>query len=423
MISKKDNFDVFRQPAFLLALLMLISNDFYLKFHYPSLLTGKLSDFAGLYVFAQFIAAVTGARITWSAIASAVFFIAWKSPLATPLIEFANRYSPLQIQRVVDYTDLAALAVLPLAVWLYDARTNWRWSFIKYPAGMLALLSIMATSVVMPTYNLSLDLQSRQDRKINIDATYAQLDDFFTRRSIQCQFCLAGNSYREYYDEQGGITIHLNHDDTDRKLFILFFARSYEPENIEKARTNKLQAELMDQLRPNFENITVARSSSTYEITEQPRSVWKLEIEAPPYGFPLGCSENGTNNPEIVKALAIVLESLDIPGIEYRFTNYRPDTKYCEADLYKDAVFGKVTGPGRYNRSISVSTRGFVGWGGTSFDIEVTEHGSISGHAHDFVQSLEERLRNALSKEIQITLTKPDTQPREIKDNSGEKRP
>src|SRR5210317_531581 len=47
-------------PLFLGALLALILNDHLFKAVYPSWLTGKLSDFSGLFVFPVFLAVVLG---------------------------------------------------------------------------------------------------------------------------------------------------------------------------------------------------------------------------------------------------------------------------------------------------------------------------------------------------------------------------
>ncbi|MCP4580716.1 MAG: hypothetical protein GY839_03815 [candidate division Zixibacteria bacterium] len=60
---KKTNiaFNMLFNPIFLLALALLLLNDHLLKAAYPGWLTGKLSDFAGLFVMAVFAYAVMSA--------------------------------------------------------------------------------------------------------------------------------------------------------------------------------------------------------------------------------------------------------------------------------------------------------------------------------------------------------------------------
>lgn len=50
--------DFFIHPLPLLAVVLTAVNDHYLKYKYPNFLTGKISDFAGLFYFPLFISAV-----------------------------------------------------------------------------------------------------------------------------------------------------------------------------------------------------------------------------------------------------------------------------------------------------------------------------------------------------------------------------
>ena len=46
--------DILISPGFVISLFLLLINDFYLKPELDSSFTGKLSDFAGLFVFTLF---------------------------------------------------------------------------------------------------------------------------------------------------------------------------------------------------------------------------------------------------------------------------------------------------------------------------------------------------------------------------------
>jgi hypothetical protein len=100
-------------PAFLVALGLLLANDFVFKPLLHNWFTGKLSDFAGLFAFSIFWSAffprrnrIVGAVITAG-------FVFWKSAWSQPLIDYWNNLALYHIGRVVDATDLIALAVLP----------------------------------------------------------------------------------------------------------------------------------------------------------------------------------------------------------------------------------------------------------------------------------------------------------------------
>jgi|SRR5690554_65742 len=102
-------------PVFLLCLIALLLNDFFLKQTFSNVLTGKISDFAGLIVFPIFIAYIFPNTKKWISITTGILFIIWKTPLATPIIELFNDVFPLTIQRIIDYSDYWALLVLPIA--------------------------------------------------------------------------------------------------------------------------------------------------------------------------------------------------------------------------------------------------------------------------------------------------------------------
>ena len=120
------------RPLFLAALATLIANDVVLKARFPGVVTGKLSDFAGLFDFVVFWAAFAP-RWRWHiGAATAIAFVWWKSPLSQPVVD------ALHLHRTVDVTDLVALVVIPFAC-VYAQRVRWR------PASVLvAALSVAA---------------------------------------------------------------------------------------------------------------------------------------------------------------------------------------------------------------------------------------------------------------------------------------
>lgn len=153
-------------PGFLLSLLILVVNDHVLKQLFHNWLTGKLSDVAGLFAFALFWLAVLPR--TWGRnilVSVGIFFVIWKTELSEPLLLLLNGFSTLSFDRVVDYFDLWALAVLPVASWY--ARTAsplFLSQLAPIGVGALSLVTFVATSKLnvityseenQPTYEFS----------------------------------------------------------------------------------------------------------------------------------------------------------------------------------------------------------------------------------------------------------------------------
>lgn len=100
---------------FLLSLAVLLLNDFFLKDLFHNWLTGKISDFAGLFLFCLFWISLFPKFRKQATILTALLFIIWKSPFSQPFIDLWNGFALFSIGRVVDYSDLTALIVIPLA--------------------------------------------------------------------------------------------------------------------------------------------------------------------------------------------------------------------------------------------------------------------------------------------------------------------
>jgi hypothetical protein len=136
---------------FIICLVLLLLNDFLLKAAFHNVLTGKLSDVCGLFVFAIFWSVVFPRFKLSVCILTGILFIYWKSIYATPFIDFFSTYV-FSIGRVADLTDLFALPVLGLA-WL-NLKGDWGTLSIKslrlgltpYLIALVTLFSFCATS-------------------------------------------------------------------------------------------------------------------------------------------------------------------------------------------------------------------------------------------------------------------------------------
>ncbi len=111
-------------PLYLIGLILLILNDAILKWQYSNLITGKLSDFAGLLITPILLAYLIPKFKRHYTYIVGFLFIVWKSPLSTPLLDTVNSLSAIKFSRVQDYTDLIALSILPLSHHLLVSRSE-----------------------------------------------------------------------------------------------------------------------------------------------------------------------------------------------------------------------------------------------------------------------------------------------------------
>jgi hypothetical protein len=107
---------------FVAAVILLLLNDWWLKHQYPNLITGKLSDFSGIFVVTILLISAFPKHIAKVFFSVTLLFIWWKSPASQNVINLFNSIGFSPINRVVDYTDLAALTMLPLAKAVFDRQ-------------------------------------------------------------------------------------------------------------------------------------------------------------------------------------------------------------------------------------------------------------------------------------------------------------
>jgi hypothetical protein len=133
-------------PTYLFALIVLLLNDFVLKSHFAGFVTGKLSDFAGLFAAAVFLLVIT--RRSAVLVALVLCFAFWKSPFSGGVIRIWNSATGFSIGRTVDPTDLIALSVIPLALSFYCAAKarNIARSWCQVLSSLVSLFAFVATS-------------------------------------------------------------------------------------------------------------------------------------------------------------------------------------------------------------------------------------------------------------------------------------
>lgn len=135
-----------KHPVFIFSVLLLLLNDFYLKYVFPGLLTGKLSDFAGLFAFAYFFSSLLPKYKKQIHIVIAFLFIFWKSSYPQPFIDLINSVG-VPIHRIVDPSDNIALISLLFSYILFS-RFNYSTinPILKYTIIGVSIFSFVATT-------------------------------------------------------------------------------------------------------------------------------------------------------------------------------------------------------------------------------------------------------------------------------------
>lgn len=165
-MSNKPN--VLRHPLFLFCLLLLVLNDHVLKQAYHNSITGKLSDFAGLFIFPIFWSYYLPKYKKVIYVFTALFFIYFKSSLSAPLLNLFEQLN-IPITRVVDYTDLYALLILPFSYWFLNNAKPLQFKLIgTWAVSIISLFAFCATSVIPKYIPKNVQYYDRREHKTKL---------------------------------------------------------------------------------------------------------------------------------------------------------------------------------------------------------------------------------------------------------------
>lgn len=139
---KKQYYGLLKANVFIACLLVLLVNDFYLKSEFPGLITGKLSDFAGLFAFPYFVAVLSPKNRRTIYVLTGILFIFWKLSLSDWIINAFNSLEIIVIHRVKDLTDLTALVILPISFKYFNLQITKTYILSKIQFSFLLILSL-----------------------------------------------------------------------------------------------------------------------------------------------------------------------------------------------------------------------------------------------------------------------------------------
>ncbi len=167
--TMQKHMNLLTSKLFIIGLLILIVNDHILKYAYPGFLTGKLSDLSGLFIFPIFFSAFWYRRRRLVYILTGLIFVFWKSSLSQGLIDTWNSVGIFGISRVVDYTDLLAMSILPFSLKYIESIKISRNDFsLKLTLiGGLSIIAFCATS--LPSKSFKQDIDCDKEFILNIN--------------------------------------------------------------------------------------------------------------------------------------------------------------------------------------------------------------------------------------------------------------
>ena len=168
-MKNKIKFELLTSELFILGIITLLVNDFYLKYEFSNALTGKLSDFAGLFIFPFFLSIFFPKQILKVYFSTSFLFVFWKFQISDGFINWISDSLNLAFYRTVDSSDLIALSVLPLSYKYFKkkyAEDKKSFFLVNSLIGTLCVFTILADS--QPRQEVGVKIKSSKIYKLPI---------------------------------------------------------------------------------------------------------------------------------------------------------------------------------------------------------------------------------------------------------------
>lgn len=204
-MKTKSNEIFFTWPIWI-SLFLLLINDWLIKVHYPSVVSGKLSDFAGIYLVSSLGFYYFRFHKIWVITIVICSFTFWKSHFSQPFLDLWNAIGFIQYARVVDYYDLFAFLVIPLA-YVLTAQYQ-KHLLLTRPIGILrnsiitiTAFAVIATSVRKPLNSYKIQpidgKSSKHDKNLKFEI-FDILKSVCARRGMSCLSCDPSHNQGSY---------------------------------------------------------------------------------------------------------------------------------------------------------------------------------------------------------------------------------
>lgn len=198
--------EILTSYPFIFALAILALNDFVLKQAFGNWITGKLSDFAGLFVFPLLLSALLPRYFKLMHWITAIGFVFWKSAYSESFIIACNSNLGLNWQRVVDYTDLIAMISVVFSYFYFQKEKFYTVKISYKPVLVMAVFFSFASMDYPPTHEVCLGDNHFIAYKINDSITLKLL--IKQSNIIEDK----GIHYLRIYDNKGSKIVYLKKD-------------------------------------------------------------------------------------------------------------------------------------------------------------------------------------------------------------------
>lgn len=263
MRRDSDRLAALASPAFVVALALLVLNDFVFKPLFHNTLTGKLSDFAGLFALTLFVGTLAPSYRRLGGVAIAAAFAFWKTTYAAPLIDSLNAVSPFAFGRTVDLTDWGALPMVPIGVWAAPRlRPSPLPRLVQIGLALLAPVAFTATS--LPSHLVRSTMEVPSATAVDQPAVQSLLDELAERHGLRCTVCDPigdGRVYLHLGRHDGPSSWVVNFDAENRSLF--FATSGYGRHG--RRDVLALYADVRDELAESLPGVTVTTFEDTHE--------------------------------------------------------------------------------------------------------------------------------------------------------------
>lgn len=165
--------------VFLSCVIVLFLNDHLFKFQYKSWFTGKLSDVVGIILLPMLLTYLFPKLKENSVFTAGLLFIFWKSPFSESFIKIYNIISPISIHRIVDYSDLLVLLLLPIPYFLIkNSNVLHQFSLkrINAFAVLLPTVFVLMSTSQLHTYSYSPETGNLTFRETKFEIKKTEVD-------------------------------------------------------------------------------------------------------------------------------------------------------------------------------------------------------------------------------------------------------
>lgn len=189
----KINSSIFTSWPIIISLILLILNDVYLKYEFSNWFTGKISDFSGIFLIATILFSYYPKQKYIYILSIIIIFSFWKSPYSQYAINYFNSLGIIQYSRVVDYSDLIALIVLPLSLYIANHYKEYQLNFrviklTKIPIVILVVFAISGTSILVPHHKYEIR-KNLSNEKIDIKSALEIVKEIANNYQLKCDRC------------------------------------------------------------------------------------------------------------------------------------------------------------------------------------------------------------------------------------------